>query len=102
MRVAVIDPQAYTLPYDDELCRALAAAGAEVELLTAHFTHGAPPAPDGYTRREIFGPPLARLLERRPTTPARVPLKFSGHAVGLARLVRRVRDWQADVVHWQW
>ena len=56
----------------------------------------------GYTRREIFGPPLARLLERRPTTPARVPLKFGGHAVGLGRLIRRVRSWQADVVHWQW
>ena len=27
VRVAVVDPQAYTLPYDDELCRALAAAG---------------------------------------------------------------------------
>ena len=40
MRVAVVDPQAFTLPYDDELCRALAAAGAEVELLTARFTHG--------------------------------------------------------------
>ena len=40
MRVAVVDPQAFTPPYDDELCRALAAAGAEVELLTAHFTHG--------------------------------------------------------------
>jgi glycosyltransferase involved in cell wall biosynthesis len=102
VRVAVVDPQAYTLPYDGELCRALAAAGAEVELLTAHFTHGAPAAPDGYTRREIFGPPLAGLLERRPTTPARVPLKFGGHAVGLARLVRRARSWQADVVHWQW
>jgi glycosyltransferase involved in cell wall biosynthesis len=102
LRVAVVDPQAYTLPYDDELCRALASAGAEVELLTAHFTHGAPPVPLGYTRREIFGPPLAGLLERRPTTPARVPLKLGGHALGLARLVRRVRRWRADVVHWQW
>jgi molybdopterin molybdotransferase len=35
MRVAVVDPQAFTLPYDDALCRALAAAGAEVELLPA-------------------------------------------------------------------
>ena len=101
MRVAVVDPQAYTLPYDDELCSALAAAGAEVELLTAHFTHGDAPVPAGYTRREIFGPPLAGLLERRPSTPARVPLKFGGHAVGLARLVR-VRTGSADVVHWQW
>ena len=40
MRVAVVDPQAFTPPYDDELCRALSAAGADVELLTARFTHG--------------------------------------------------------------
>jgi glycosyltransferase involved in cell wall biosynthesis len=102
VRVAVVDPQAYTLPYDDELCRALAAAGAEVELLTAHFTHGTPPVPVGYSRREIFGPPLAGLLERRPTTRARVPLKFGGHAAGLGRLIRRVRSRRIDVVHWQW
>jgi glycosyltransferase involved in cell wall biosynthesis len=102
VRVAVVDPQAYTPPYDNELCRALADAGAEVELLTAHFTHGAAPEPTGYVRREIFGPPLAGLLARRPATPARVPLKLSGHALGLARLVRRVRAWPADVVHWQW
>ena len=74
MRVAVVDPQAYTLPYDDELCRGLAAAGAEVELLTAHFTHGAPPVAHGYVRRELFGPPLAGLISRRPTSPARIPL----------------------------
>jgi hypothetical protein len=102
VRVAVVDPQAYTLPYDDELCSALAAAGAEVELLTAHFTHGTPPEPQGYVRRELFGPPLAGLLQRRPSTPARVPLKLGGHAVGLGRLLQRVRSWPADVVHWQW
>jgi glycosyltransferase involved in cell wall biosynthesis len=102
VRVVVVDPQAYTPPYDDELCRALAAAGAEVELLTAHFTHGAAPAPDGYLKRELFGPPLSGLLERRPTSRARVPLKLGGHVTGLARLVRRVRSRRPDVVHWQW
>jgi glycosyltransferase involved in cell wall biosynthesis len=102
VRVAVVDPQAYTLPYDDELCRALAEAGAEVELLTAHFTHGAPPVAEGYSRKEIFGPPLSGMLARRPTTPMRVPLKLGGHAVGLGRLVRRARSWRPDIVHWQW
>ncbi len=64
MRVAVVDPQAFTLPYDDELCRSLAAAGAEVELLTAHFTHGAPP------RRRGLRPPRAlRAAARRPDRP---------------------------------
>ncbi|MDX6541960.1 MAG: hypothetical protein QOI71_3570 [Gaiellales bacterium] len=102
MRVAVVDPQAFTLPYDHELCRALSAAGAEVELLTAHFTHGSPPAPEGYARHEIFGPPLAGLIAHRPSSPARVPLKAAGHALGLARLVRRARAQHPDIVHWQW
>ena len=102
MRVAVIDPQAYTPPYDDELCRALAAAGAEVELLTSRFTHGSAPEPRGYVRRELFGPPLAGLIARRPSSRARIPLKAAGHAVGLARLLRHVRAWKPHVVHWQW
>ena len=102
MRIAVVDPQAYTPPYDDELCRALAAAGADVQLLTAHFTHGQAPEPRGYERRELFGPPLAGLIERRPSSRVRVPLKATGHALGLVRLVRHARSWGADVVHWQW
>ena len=102
MRVAIVDPQAYTPPYDDELCRALAAAGADVQLLTAHFTHGQAPEPRGYVRRELFGPPLAGLIERRPSSRVRVPLKACGHALGLARLIRQTRSWGADIVHWQW
>ena len=102
MRIAIVDPQAYTPPYDDELCRSLAAAGADVQLLTAHFTHGAAPEPRGYVRRELFGPPLAGLIERRPSSRVRVPLKATGHALGLVRLIRHTRSWGADVVHWQW
>ena len=67
VRVAVVDPQAYTLPYDDELCRALAAAGAEVELLTAHFTHGAAPV-----AARLRAPRALRPAARRP---ARAPAR---------------------------
>ena len=81
MRVAVVDPQAFTPPYDDELCRALSAAGADVELLTARFTHGEAPVAHNYVRRELFGPPLAGLIARRPGSRARIPLKATGHAV---------------------
>ncbi len=50
MRVHVVDPSAYTPPYDHALCAALGAAGADVELVTSRFAYGAAPAPDGYRR----------------------------------------------------
>ena len=37
MRVQIVDPAAYTPPYDHALSGALARAGAEVELITARF-----------------------------------------------------------------
>ena len=37
MRVRVVDPAAYTPPYDHALCAALARAGAQVTLATTAF-----------------------------------------------------------------
>ena len=54
MRVHVVDPPAYTPPYDHALCRALAAAGADVELYTSPFAYGSVATADGYRRRELF------------------------------------------------
>ena len=41
MHVHVVDPSAYTPPYDHALSAALAAQGAEVELFTSRFAYGA-------------------------------------------------------------
>ena len=43
MRVQIVDPPAYTPPYDHALAGALARAGAEVELITCHFPYGSVP-----------------------------------------------------------
>ena len=43
MRVQIVDPPAYTAPYDRSLCAALARAGTDVELVTSRFTHGPVP-----------------------------------------------------------
>ena len=103
MRVAVVDPQAYTPPYDDELCRALAAAGAEVELLTAHFTHGeAPVAARLRAPRDLRAaargpdraPPLVAARgsrSRPPGTRSASPGSSAACAPGAP-----------DIVHWQW
>ncbi len=96
MRVHIVDPSAYTPPYDHALCRALAVAGAEVELLTSRFAYGAVPSPQGYARRDFFyraavGPPGSR--ERRVA-------KLIEHVPDMLRYRHAARA--ADVVHFQW
>ena len=98
MRVQVVDPPAYTPPYDRALCAALARAGAEVELITSRFAHGPVPEPVGYRVEELFYPLAGRV--GGPASAASRAAKLAGHVPGMARLRRRSRD--ADVVHLQW
>jgi glycosyltransferase involved in cell wall biosynthesis len=95
LRIVLADPAAYTPPYDDALAAALAAAGADVELVTAPFRFGAAPVPVGYTRSELFYPLSSRLFRR---SRLRLPLKLLEHPVGMARLARL----RPDVLHLQW
>jgi len=96
MRVQLVDPSAFTPPYDRALAAALAAAGAEVELLTSRFLHGPVPEPRGYTVEECF---YRRSSERGLEAPARRAFKLAEHVPDMLRL-RRALD--ADVVHYQW
>ena len=96
MRVHVVDPSAYTPPYDHALCRALARRGAEVELVTSSFAYGDVSPPDGYSVRELFyrhalGAPGSRL---------RTVTKLAEHVPDMLRY--RSLAGAADVVHFQW
>jgi glycosyltransferase involved in cell wall biosynthesis len=96
MRVHVVDPSAYTPPYDHALCTALARAGADVELITSEFAYGSVPLPDGYSVRELF----YRNARGAPASRARLISKALGHVPDMARYRRLAR--RADVVHFQW
>jgi glycosyltransferase involved in cell wall biosynthesis len=96
VRVHVLDPSAYTPPYDHALCHALGATGAEVTLLTSRFAYGPVSPADGYARRELFyrhalGAPGSRL---------RAACKLAEHVPDMLRYRRDARE--ADVVHFQW
>jgi glycosyltransferase involved in cell wall biosynthesis len=96
MRVHIVDPSAYTPPYDHALCTALAAAGVEVELYTSRFAHG-PVAPAyGYTRRALFYRLAAHVRDAR----VRRAVKLAEHVPDMLRYLRAARA--ADVVHFQW
>jgi glycosyltransferase involved in cell wall biosynthesis len=94
VRVDVIDPSAYTPPYDHALCAALARAGAKVRLVTSPFAHGDVPRTEGYAVDERFYrgvPPRGRL---------RVPAKLARHVPDMLATAARSRH--AAVVHFQW
>jgi glycosyltransferase involved in cell wall biosynthesis len=101
MRVHVVDPSAYTPPYDHALCSALAAAGADVELYTSRFAYGSVPAPIDYERVEHFYRASHFAPGSSPTAQrARRSLKLAGHVPDMLRYRRAARA--ADVVHFQW
>ncbi|HEX4345056.1 MAG TPA: glycosyltransferase family 4 protein [Solirubrobacteraceae bacterium] len=97
-RIDVVDPSAYTPPYDHALCSALARAGARVRLQTSHFPYGDVPAPEGYERVERFyrrGAGAGGAGSRR-----RQAAKLVQHVPDMLRYRRAALD--ADVVHFQW
>jgi len=96
MRVQLLDPSAFTPPYDRALAAALANAGARVELLTSRFLYGAVPEPEGYRVSECF---YRRSAERGLEAPGRRAFKAVEH-LGDMRRLRRIVD--ADVLHYQW
>jgi len=97
VRVQLIDPGAWSLPYDHALAGALARAGADVELLTSRFVHGASPPVDGFRVSERF--------YRRATAPgrgrnARRLVRAAEHVPDMLRYRSHARN--ADVRHYQW
>ena len=98
MKVQIVDPPAYTPPYDRSLAAALARAGAEVELVTTRFAHGPVPPAQGYDVDAGFYPRSSRLGTGHV---ARRPLRAAEHLAGMLRHRRRAPA-RADILHYQW
>lgn len=98
MRVRLVDPPAYTPPYDHALAGALARAGAEVELSTSRPTYDAPEPGDGFAVREDF---YRRATARDRSTNVRRALRLTEHLPDMLRH-RRTGGQGVDVVHYQW
>lgn len=96
IRVQLVDPSAFTPPYDRALAAALARAGAEVELLTSRFLYGPVPEADGYRVDECF---YRHSATHGLEAPGRRAFKLAEHVPDMLRFRRRA---DADVVHYQW
>ncbi len=96
LSVQLVDPSAFTPPYDHALAGALARTGARVELVTSRFAYGDVPRAEGYAVDERFyrwAPGAAGSRTRRAA-------KLAQHVPDMLRYARHARA--ADVAHFQW
>ena len=96
MRVDLVDPAAYSPPYDHALAAALARVGADVRLVTSRFAYG-----DDAGARRLPG---GQLFYRHAAAPrARGCARWPKRAEHLPDMLRyRPVAADADVVHFQW
>jgi len=112
MRVQLVDPSAFTPPYDRALATALARQGVEVELLTSRFLYGPVPPAEGYRVDERF---YRRSAARGLEAPGRRAFKAAEHVGDMLRFRRATKAGRVgagegeegppsdpDVVHYQW
>ena len=98
MRIDLVDPSAFTPPYDRALAAALTRAGQEVRLVTSRFAYGDVPAAEGYAVDERFYRRAGKVGAIG--SPARRVAKLAEHVPDMVAYRRAATD--ADVVHFQW
>jgi glycosyltransferase involved in cell wall biosynthesis len=98
LSVQLVDPSAFTPPYDHALAGALARAGVQVELVTSRFAYGEVPEPQGYALDERF----YRWAPGEPGSNVRRAAKLAQHVPDMLRWWATPATRRADVVHLQW
>ncbi|MEO2048024.1 MAG: glycosyltransferase [Pirellulales bacterium] len=112
MRIAMLDPSAFTIPYDAHLCRALAQAGSVVEFYTR------PARKLDYFPKSVYDSTIVgeqsydtvehfyRVSEQFFLV-AKFPLLKMGikgveHALNMVSLIQKLRRFRPDAIHMQW
>ena len=103
LRVVVVDPSCFSLPYDYSLCEGLARRGAEVTLARSEFLHSSWswPAKNFEDWQHFY--PLCHAYARKHRR-GRIWRYAKGieHAVGMERFVAAMRRLKPDIIHFQW
>jgi glycosyltransferase involved in cell wall biosynthesis len=98
VRIAIIDPSGFTLPYDHCLAATLSQHGCKVVLIVSQMPPGVWDRVVTYERWEHFYQIASKLTKSK----LRTYLKGCEHPLDMIKLVRRLRRWKPDIIHFQW
>ncbi|MCF2164673.1 MULTISPECIES: glycosyltransferase family 4 protein [Halobacterium] len=98
----MIDPSAFTPPYDHHLCRGLTTVGCDLTLYSTRADYYLWDGDTPYDRVEYFYRHTDALYRDRDGMPGRAAVKGLEHLVDMTRFVRKARACDPDVVHVQW
>jgi glycosyltransferase involved in cell wall biosynthesis len=101
LAVAMVDPFAYTLPYDNALCRALATSGHDVTLFASRQTSGAVAAGVSWEPSGFVHPTTSTRFHRASWRVGHTIVSML-YLPAWFRLLRRLRRLRPDVIHLQW
>lgn len=97
----MLDPSAFTPPYDHHLCNGLSRKGHQVELVSTD----APFSQWGNETSYIYNPFFYRstnLLFGEQDDPIQKAVKGIEHVSDMARLIKYVKKVDPDIIHFQW
>jgi len=98
MKIAMIDPSGFTLPYDHCLSNALGCKNCKVLLVTTNLPIGPWNNINTYERQAHYYPIVKRVTKAK----LRIYLKGFEHPFDMKRLIDNLRNWRPDIIHFQW
>ena len=100
MKTAIIDPSAFSLPYDHHLCSGLADHGCAIRLISSGELSNWDS--DSYIYDDFFYPYTDQLFSDGRLESFRNVSKGVEHVGGMLALARKLRRLDPDVIHFQW
>jgi len=101
MKVVIIDPSCFTMPYDHCLCNALSHRGCEVYFIGSRYLYGKWEYSADYQRINHFYR-FTNWLYNRPNGIFRKEVKGVEHFIDMFSLINRLQHLRPSVIHFQW
>jgi len=101
VKIALIDPSLFTLPYDSDLAHALIGRGHDVTLYGRPVVPAEAAVRPGFLVEHFYRELAGVAAARWPRGLAKVA-KGAAHVRGMRRLVAALRQAAPDVIHFQW